>query len=67
MATERHRIVQVAVELLDSEPGHWCTACLLPSGWLLRMVVRCGARMHLQEKRWCDECSRTDTVVRSES
>ncbi|UUW88458.1 hypothetical protein [Pimelobacter simplex] len=57
------RVVGVAVEILQAEPGHWCTRCALPSGWIVWVVVRHGARMHLQEQRYCDECGSRRTVV----
>lgn len=59
----RYVTVHVVVEVLQNTGGHWCTACLLPSGWLQTVAVRCGDRMHLQQRPWCDECGRRDTVA----
>jgi hypothetical protein len=63
MATERARVVRVVVERVGSEPGHWCTRCALPSGWLLWHVIRHKDRMHMERSTWCDECGSRTTVV----
>lgn len=62
----RHIVTTVAVERLHVEHGHWCTACALPSGWLIWLAVRYGTRMHLERRTWCDECGRPDAVVLGE-
>lgn len=60
----RHTVTSVVTEVLETTGGHWCTGCLLPSGWMQAVVVRCATQMHLQLRTWCDECGRRDTVVR---
>ncbi|NGZ99639.1 hypothetical protein G5V59_02580 [Nocardioides sp. W3-2-3] len=47
----RHVTVQVVVEPIETTGGHWCTRCLLPSGWLSWVTVRHADRMHLQAPR----------------
>ena len=63
----RHITTAVVVEKLAQESGHWCTACLLPSGWLIWLTMRTPFRMHMQRVTWCDECGRQDTVVLGDS
>lgn len=60
----RDIVTSVVTEVLETTGGHWCTNCLLPSGWVQAAVVRCATRMHLQLRPWCDECGRRDTIVR---
>lgn len=67
MAGERHVAVSVVVEALETSGGHWCRACLLPSGWIQAVVVRHASRMHFQLRGWCDECGRRDTIDWSKS
>lgn len=62
----RRIVTHVAVERVGSESGHWCTACALPSGWLIWLVVRYAARMHMERRTWCDECGRPGAVVLGE-
>lgn len=57
----------VVVEELLTDGGHWCTVCLLPSGWRQWLAVRWETRMHLQQQIWCDDCGRRDTVVLDEA
>ncbi|WP_364516340.1 hypothetical protein [Nocardioides sp. LML1-1-1.1] len=63
MTMARHVTVHVVVEPIETTGGHWCTRCLLPSGWLSWVTLRCADRMHLQLRAWCDECGARDTVV----
>lgn len=59
------RISAVRVEELTRESGLWCNRCALPSGWLFTLAVSCGRRMHLQERRYCDECESGAHVVKA--
>lgn len=63
----RHVTTHVVVEVLEVDGGLWCQSCLLPSGRVQTVAVRCGAAMHLQQRPWCDECGRRDTVILDKS
>lgn len=59
----RHRAVQVAVEALTHDLGHWCRTCALPSGIRQWVAVRYLDRMHLQVRAWCGECGGRDITI----
>jgi len=57
------RVVAVVTELIAFDLGHWCRRCALPSGFRAWVTVRTSSRMHLQERRWCDQCGHSDVAV----
>lgn len=61
---ERTRLVQTEVAILEHEIGLWCSRCNLLSGHHMVVAVAFGARAHVQQRDYCDECGSGRHVVR---
>jgi len=44
-------------EVVDSEPGHWCDRCMLPSAHLIHLATQVrGGPLRLTAGRRCFDC-----------
>ncbi len=54
------RVIFLAVEVLGVETGHWCNACMLPSGIRVWYVTRTGVAMTFRHGVGCMHCDSED-------
>lgn len=60
---EAQRTVNVTAELVDTEYGLWCMACMTSAAVRAWVMFVLGERSHLQERLWCRRCKSGAHVV----
>lgn len=48
--------LEATIELVDSEEGHWCSRCALPSGCKLYVAYCFGDRLLMRIAIKCRDC-----------